>query len=149
MENTRPLTAPERSLAATMFGAALDPGPVTIRHAKFWMFQPWWITMAPDGHIWCHPEGRSWSPCYAQEGLGLQAHFLHELTHVWQHQQGINLILRRPPFARYRYTLAPGKPFTAYGLEQQACIVADAHLARQGRPAPATPAAYAALLPFG
>ena len=106
--------------------------------------------MAPDGHIWCHPNGFNWCADYAAQPIGMRAHFIHEMTHVWQHGQGINLVLRRPPLARYRYRLVPGKPFRRYGFEQQACIVADAYLRREGRemPGPAL-ADYAAVIPFG
>lgn len=141
----RPLTRAERGLAASVFGAGIDLDAVTVRRRKFWALQPWWITMAPDGHIWCHPNGTSWLGCYASGSLGMQAHFIHEMTHVWQHQRGVNLLLCRPPFARYRYTLTPERAFAAYGIEQQACIVADAFLARaRGRP----DAALEVLLPF-
>lgn len=129
----RPLTAGEVALAAQVFGTALDPAPVTVRRAKYWLFHPWWVTMAPDGHIWCHPNGFTWRPDFAAEPPGMRAHFIHELTHVWQVQQGGSLVTRRPPFARYGYRLTPGKPFTAYGIEQQASIVADAFLLSQGR----------------
>ncbi len=142
----RTLTTPERQLLAGVFGTALDADPVTVRRQKWWMLQPWWITMAPDGHVWCHPNGNSWSPCYASDSLGMQAHFVHEMTHVWQHQHGINLLLNRPPWAPYRYALVPEKPFCGYGVEQQACIVADAFVARaRGRPDPA----LETVLPFG
>lgn len=147
----RALTAAETALVARVFGDQVDAALVSVRRAKFWMFQPWWVTMAPDGHIWCHPNGNNWCADYAGETLGWQAHFVHEMTHVWQHQQGRNLLLSRPPFARYRYELVPGKPFAAYGIEQQACIVADAYLAAQGQRPPGRPALadYAAVLPFG
>jgi hypothetical protein len=149
IEAVRPLTPGETRLAASVFGTAIDLGAVTVRHAKFWAFHPWWVTMAPDGHIWCHPNGFDWRADYAAETLGFQAHFIHEMTHVWQRQSGINLILRRPPFARYRYDLVPGKAFTRYGLEQQACIVADAFLLREGRDVPGRALGdYAGLLPF-
>jgi hypothetical protein len=145
----RPLTAGETRLAASVFGGAIDLAAVTIRHAKFWAFHPWWVTMAPDGHIWCHPNGFNWREDYSAEPLGMQAHFIHEMVHVWQRQSGINLVLKRPPFARYHYDLAPGKAFTRYGLEQQACIVADAFLMREGRALPGKALEdYAGLLPF-
>lgn len=149
--DTRLLTPGERDLVASVFGAALDPDPVTIRRAKFFMFQPAWITMAPNGHIWFHPNGPNWSADFTAESIGYRAHFIHEMTHVWQHQTGINLILRRLPFARYRYRLEPGKPFTGYGLEQQASIVEDAYLLREGRRLEGRPPLerYAAMLPFG
>jgi hypothetical protein len=107
--------------------------------------------MAPDGHLWFHPNGTVWSPDFSAEGPMLRGHFVHELTHVWQHQTGINLVWRRPPLARYRYLpLADGKPFHRYGLEQQAEIVRDAYLLADGvrLEGRAPLAAYRALLPF-
>jgi hypothetical protein len=147
-DDIRPLTPAETALAHSVFGPALDPAPVTIRRRTWFPLQPRHITMAPDGHIWCHPGGHTWRPCFAADSLLTQAFFLHELTHVWQHQSGINLLLRRWPFARYRYTLTPDKPLHAYGIEQQACIVADAFLVRAGIPRQAPLAAYASVLPF-
>lgn len=143
----RPLTGGEIALAQTVFGAALDVAAVTVRHAKYWALHPWWVTMAPDGHLWCHPNGFTWAEDFAAEPPGSQAHFIHELVHVWQVQTGGHLALRRPPFARYRYTLSPGKPFRRYGIEQQACIVEHAFLARARGDAEAM-ARLAPLLPF-
>ncbi len=141
----RALTAGEIALAAAMFGAALDPAPVRLCRAKYWTLHPWWVTMAPDGRIWCHPNGPNWSADYAAAPPAYQAHFIHELVHVWQYQHGGHLALRRPPLARYRYALVPGKPFHHYGIEQQAMIVEHAFRARQrGTP----DAALEALLPF-
>ncbi len=147
----RPLTAGERALAARVFGLALALDPIRINRLKWWMWQPAWVTMAPDGHLWFHPNGDIWSADFAAERAHLRGHFVHELTHVWQHQQGINLILRRPPLARYRYLpLLPGKPFAAYGLEQQAEIVKDAYLLAEGLRLKDRPSleAYRAILPF-
>lgn len=133
-----------------MFGGALDPAAVTVRRARWWPLQPRAVIMAPDGHIWCHPQGSTWSADFAREGLGAQAHFIHELTHVWQHQCGLWLPLARLPFARYRYRLTPGRPFGDYGIEQQAEITAHAFLLREGGRAPtsATLRELAAILPF-
>lgn len=147
----RPLTSGESRLADSVFGAAIALAPVTIRCAKFWPLHPWWVTMAPDGHIWCHPNGFDWCADYAAQPLGMQAHFIHEMVHVWQVQQGGSLVTRRLPFARYGYDLAPGKVFARYGIEQQACIVADAFRLRAGQRIAGKPelAGYAAILPFG
>ncbi|WP_310497738.1 vgr related protein [Sandarakinorhabdus sp.] len=131
----RALTAGETALAASVFGDALDAGRVAVRCAKYWALHPWWVTMAPDGHIWCHPQGFNWCVDYSDQPLGMRAHFIHELVHCWQVQQGFNLLLRRLPLARYRYVLAPGKPFARYGIEQQATMVEHAYLARQRRQA--------------
>jgi hypothetical protein len=141
----RPLTPGEIALVASVFGPALDPAPVRIHRAKYWALHPWWMTMAPDGAIWCHPNGPNWSADYAAEPPGFQAHFVHEMVHVWQYQVGGHLALRRPPFARYGYALVPGKNFARYGIEQQAMIVEHAFRARlRGAPDPA----LEALLPF-
>ena len=148
IDTDRPLTAGEIAIAATVFGDAIDPARATVRHRKFWMFHPWWVTMAPDGHIWCHPNGFTWCADFAVEPIGGRAHFVHEMVHVWQHQSGRNLILARPPLARYNYRLQPEKPFARYGIEQQACIVADAYRLRE-RGDHAGLAPYAAILPFG
>ncbi|MBW8881788.1 MAG: hypothetical protein JF615_10320, partial [Asticcacaulis sp.] len=54
----------------------------------------------------------------------------HELVHVWQYAHGMTLvsyILRDviSHLGRYAYRTVPGKPFTAYGYEQQAAMVED------------------------
>lgn len=147
----RPLTAGERKFARTAFGGAIDLDPVTIRRDKWWWLQPAWVVMAPDGHIWFHPNNRSWHDDFSSAPLWLRGLVVHELTHVWQHQQGINLVLRRGPWARYDYLpLKPGKPFEAYGLEQQAEIVRDAFVKRMGAEIAGTPplSVYDAILPF-
>ena len=149
---SRPPSAGELDLIASVFGDALDPAGVTFRHAKWWPFQPRRIVMAPDGHIWFHPKNLSWREDFSTAHLALRALVVHELVHVWQRQQGINLLLRRYPFSRYRYLpLIPGKPFRAYGIEQQAEIVRHAYLLREGAAVPGAPSlgAYAAIIPFG
>jgi len=147
----RALTPGERAIAADVFGDALDREPVRLRRAKWFMFQPAWVTMAPDGDIWCHPNGGVWSTDFSTCPLWQRALFVHEMTHVWQRQSGINLIWQRRPFARYAYLpLTPGKPFTAYGIEQQAVIVEDLYRLGQGGQVPGAPpeATYRALIPF-
>jgi hypothetical protein len=151
MRSGRPLTPGERALVSSVFGTAIDCDPVRIHRAKWWMWQPAWVTMAPDGHLWFHPNDRGWHDDFSTSATWSQRHFIHEMTHVWQHQQGIDLRLKRPPFARYRYLpLTPAKPFHRYGLEQQAEITADAFCLARGlhlgnRPPLDT---YTALIPF-
>ena len=134
----RPLTEGERALAAEVFGRALNPDPVRIHCAKWFAFQPRNVAMAPDGHIWFHPDGGLWRTDFADAPERLQAFFVHELTHVWQHQEGLCLWVRRHPFCRYEYRIVPDKPLRRYGVEQQAMIVEHAFLARRAnRPEPA------------
>lgn len=151
-KHARALTPGEVMLARRVFGTAIDLEPVRICRAKWWFLQPAWIVMAPDGHIWFHPNNPAWREDFSAAHLGLRGLIVHEMTHVWQHQQGINLVLKRLPFARYDYLpLKPGKPFEAYGLEQQAEIVRDAYVLSEGGQVPGAPplSVYASLIPFG
>ncbi len=150
--NERALTAGEEALVASVFGDTLDTRGVTFRQGKWWWFQPARVVMAPDGHIWFHPRNPAWREDFSDAPLPLRAFVIHEMVHVWQRQRGINLLLRRYPFSRYRYLpLIPGKPFHAYGVEQQAEIVRHAYLLREGGRVPGAPRleTYAALIPFG
>jgi len=117
-----------------MFGDAIDTAHVQLVLGKWWPFQPRRSAMAPMGSIYFHPDGGGWSEDFSKEPLGRQAFFIHEMTHVWQTQKGgrFYLPLMRHPFCRYTYALDEGKPFEDYGLEQQAEIVKDAFLARNG-----------------
>ena len=149
----RPLTKGECALARTMFGQAIALAPVRVRRRRFWPFQPRSTVMAPLGHIHFHPAGPHYRDDFAAASLALQGLFIHELVHVWQTQQHgrFYLPLMRHPFCRYGYRFEPDRPFTAYGIEQQAELVRHAFLAAQGSPDPAAPplAALSAVLPFG
>jgi len=150
-EHVRALSPGERALVGSVFGGAVDPDPVTVRRGRWFPFQPRGTVMAPDGHLWFHPQGVEWRDDFAAAGLASRALFVHEMVHVWQHQSGIRLPLRRMPWARYAYLpLVPGKPFHSYGIEQQACIVADAYFIGQGAHVAGAPPLrdYAALMPF-
>jgi hypothetical protein len=152
MREQRPLTVPERILVAGMFGAAINPDPVRIRQWRWWPFQPQHITMAPMGHLHIPPGSDVWRDCFAQQGVEMQAFFLHEMTHVWQAQTKGRwyLPLMRHPFSRYGYDVVPGWSFERYGIEQQAEIIRHVHLMRNGVAVPGKPplAVLEALLPF-
>jgi len=147
----RPLTPGERALAASVFGNALDTRNVTVRGRKWWLLQPRCTVMAPRGHLHFHPHCPFYHEDFSRAPLPLQGLFIHELTHVWQHQMGRNLVFARGPFARYGYLpLIEGKRFEEYGIEQQAEIVRDSFiLSRGGRVDGAPPLeVYRKLLPF-
>ncbi|MDE2403391.1 MAG: vgr related protein [Sphingomonadales bacterium] len=149
---TRPLTPGEIALVASVFGDAVDCAPVRLHRRRWWPLQPRSVVMAPCGDIHFPPACPHWRDDFAAADIALQGLFIHEMTHVWQAQQRgrFYLPLHRHPFCRYRYRLQPGKPFAAYGIEQQAEIVRHAFLARMGsRPAHAgEAAALERLLPF-
>jgi len=150
---SRALTREERRLAASMFGDSIDYDAVRIHRRKYWPLHPRHVTMSPDGHIWFHPLGTLHCDDFGSASLALQGHFIHEMTHVWQAQRGgrYYLPLMRHPFCRYDYRFVPGKPFTRYGLEQQAEIVRHAFLMRRGVTIAEKPPLemVEAVLPFG
>jgi hypothetical protein len=149
---TRPLTIAERVLSHAVFGDAIDPDRVRVHRARWFPLQPRNVVMAPDGAIWCHPDGVLYRACYAAAPLDMRALFVHEMVHVWQAQTRGRwyLPLMRHPFCRYAYRLDPGRPFARYGIEQQAEMVADAFLVAHGiaRPGGLSMADYRAVLPF-
>lgn len=147
---SRSLTAAETALARDVFGNAIDYSRVKVFARKWWLFQPRQIAMAPDGNLWLSPKGDLYCDDFCQSPIERQGLFIHEMTHVWQHQQGVNLILRRHPFCRYSYALKAGWSLNKYGIEQQAEIVRHAFLLQQGEPVAGAPplATYRKILPF-
>jgi hypothetical protein len=130
----RGLTQGEIALAQTVFGNAIDYAPVRLKRRKWWLFQPKRITMAPNGHIYFHPQSAAYCDDFALAPLFTQGFFIHEMTHVWQTQSRgpWYLIFNRHPFCRYTYSLRPGAQLNDYGIEQQAEIVRHAFLLRHG-----------------
>jgi hypothetical protein len=135
-----------------MFADAIRCDVVRIRRRRWWPLQPRLVTMAPCGHIHFPPGSPHYREDFSRSGAASQGLFIHEMTHVWQTQQRGRwyLPLHRHPFCRYGYELVPGKPFSAYGIEQQAEIVRHLFLIKQhSRPtAPAEAEALERLLPF-
>ena len=95
--------------------------------------------MAPCGHIHFHPSAPAYRDDFSLASVELQGYFIHEMTHVWQHQKGLFLPFRRLPFARYGYRLKPGLPLDKYGIEQQAEILRHAFLLQNGIEMPGKP----------
>ncbi|GAA0765741.1 hypothetical protein FHS52_002017 [Erythromicrobium ramosum] len=148
----RSLTTGEVALARSMFGEAIDYARVTIRRRKFFPLHPRGVTMAPMGHLHFHPGAAHYCDDFAAASVERQAHFIHEMVHVWQAQTlgRWYLVLRRHPWCRYDYALRPGWTLGRYGIEQQAEIVRHAFLLRSGGQVPGAPAlvAYESILPF-
>jgi hypothetical protein len=149
--SARPLTTGEVELVRSVFGAAVDTGPVQMVRRKWWPFQPRGIVMAPTGNIHFHPQDPHWSDDFSRERSGLQGLFVHEMTHVWQTQTRGRwyLPLMRHPFCRYAYQVKDGRPFNLYGLEQQAEIVRHRFLAARGGLVPDPVRLAQVELPFG
>jgi hypothetical protein len=112
----------------------------------------WRRTFVPGGSLIVWPAAQALVDFGADGApLRLQAIFMHELTHVWQAQQGVNLLLAKlkagdGPRA-YAYNLERGPGFAELNIEQQAMAVEHAFLARHGGPAPHAAEVYHAALP--
>ncbi|GGD64934.1 hypothetical protein GCM10010990_13000 [Croceicoccus mobilis] len=136
----------------SMFGTAIDTGPVSIRRRKWFPFQPSNTVMAPCGHIHFPAEHAHYTDDFADASITAQGLFIHEMTHVWQAQQKGKywLVLMRHPFCRYDYSVRPGWPLKRYGIEQQAEIVRHVFMLRRGRTVRGAPplAQLESILPF-
>lgn len=122
----RPLTDGEKRLCQTIFARQIDLSTPRIC-ASYWILKHY--AMSPNGHVYFHPE--DYLLDYSQAGLGKQAWFIHEMTHVWQSQQGISVFWRALFNRRYNYELQAGKHFLSYGVEQQAQMVQDYFVLRE------------------
>lgn len=113
-------------MARSVFGESLKLDSVYV-YACGWIMRGY--AMSPNGHVYFNPH--DWRADFAQANLVTQSWLIHELTHVWQVQQGI-AVLRRALFdRRYRYVLEAGRAFLSYGVEQQAQMVQDYFLLKQ------------------
>jgi hypothetical protein len=139
----RPLTPGERAIATEMFGAGLDAARVRILALPIWDRA---FVAGPGLIVW--PARRA-SEDFAAFDMPLrtQAVFVHELTHVWQAQHGVGLILAKlragDSDRSYAYDLAGGPDFPQLNIEQQAMVVEHAFLASRGVQTPHPPDLYA------
>jgi hypothetical protein len=137
----RRLTPAERALAAEIFGAGLDVGRVRILAIPVW---PRAFVAGSSLIVW---PARLAPADFGDAPLYLQAILVHELTHVWQAQNGVNLLLAKlkagDSAAAYAYDLTAGTDFARLNIEQQATVVEHAFLAARGAPTPFAAELYA------
>lgn len=126
VSNARHLTEGERKLASQIFGDALILDEVKVIAHRLVLKH---YAISPNGSIYFHPH--DYRADFSLECLTLQAWLIHELTHVWQLQQGIAVVKEALFDRRYRYILQAGKCFWNYGIEQQAQMVQDYFLLSQ------------------
>ncbi len=128
----RALTAGEIALARRMFGDSICYDKVGVTAQSFMPFQPKGTAMAPDGNLYMYG---CYHDDFSQQPPMTQSHFIHEMTHVWQKQNGVldpiasalklSITYRFNYNAAYYYTLDAGRDLTSYNMEQQATIVQD------------------------
>lgn len=139
----RRLTPDEQALGREMFGEALDTRRIRILSVPVWNRA---FVAGPSLIVW----PAAWLPeDFGKATLALQATLVHELTHVWQAQHGVSLLIAKVKAgdspAAYAYRLTPDADFLALNIEQQAMVVEHAFLAARGVSVPHPPALYAAV----
>ena len=147
----RRLTAGERALAAEMFGAGLDTARVRLFALPVWGRA---FVAGPGLIVWPARAARA-DFAAPDVPLFVQSVLVHELTHVWQAQNGVRLLLAKlkagDSDAAYAYDLS-GEPsgaaaFARLNIEQQAMVVQHAFLASRGAATPHGSEVYAGIRP--
>lgn len=123
----RRMTPGEITMARTVFGQALHYNKVWVHCGSYLPFglQDKNTGMTPNGELYFREE--TYLADFSASHLYNQHFFIHELTHAWQHQQGM-WVRTRGLFswaANYRYSFGQGKVLNQYSMEQQASIVSD------------------------
>lgn len=83
--HSRPLTPAETRLARSVFGNGLDYSRIRLRFGTWWL-PPLGVAVAPFGHI--HFPACKLCPDFSARPQPERAWLIHELAHVWQHQNG-------------------------------------------------------------
>lgn len=129
-EPNRPLTAGEIAMLEPIFKDSLDYKAVRVINNSF-PFQPENVYMTPRGHVYA--PGSLWQDDFSR-AVRYRSVFVHEMTHVWQYANGMDLIgqsvveftRNRGSYEKaYAYELDAARDLTDYGMEQQASIVED------------------------
>jgi hypothetical protein len=112
-------------MAALVFGESINYERVRIHARRYMPLQPKNCCMTPNGSMYFHRS--CFLPDYSCAPPHLVHWFLHEMTHVWQHQLGYAVRLRGAVRIGlpYDYELAPGKALADYNMEAQAEVLAD------------------------
>ncbi|MFN4297948.1 MAG: hypothetical protein ACK4FB_14050 [Brevundimonas sp.] len=144
----RRLTDGERALASEVFGDAVRLNAVRI------MASPFPRAFVPGrwfGRDWIVWPRRVLPADIAVAAVAPQAVFIHELVHVWQAQQGVNLLLAKlkagDDRAAYAYPLE-ACVWEGLNIEQQASAVEHAFRLSRGGAVPGDAAFYRAVAPF-
>lgn len=123
----RRLTLGEIALARTVFGSYIDYSRVWIHLGSYLPFglQNVDTGMTPSGELYFR--GKNYVDDFSTASNPLRHLFIHEMTHVWQYQNGMWVKLRGSMSwaVDYHYNFEGKTRLNEYSMEQQASIVAD------------------------
>jgi len=133
----RALTRGERAFLAPLFQDAVDYDAIRIVRGRAFPLQGIRTLVTVRNLVYVPPG--LYSDDFARESPEHQACLVHEVAHVWQSANGVNvfagamraLVATGGRYRRaYQYVLAPGRDLIDYGIEQQATSLEDYYLAR-------------------
>ena len=148
----RCLTSGEKALARGSFGEALRLDSIRFLGSP-WPFDRAFVPGRVLGRDWIIWPGGRLSADLSTAPLAVQAVLIHELVHVWQAQQGVNLLTGklkagdRP--SAYEYPVGMDCEWGRLNIEQQAMVVEHRFRLSRGGRAPAASDFYDRLCPFG
>lgn len=148
----RPLTPGETGLAREAFSDALRCESIRFLSAP-WPFDRAFVPGRWFGREWIVWPRRTLPPDIATAPLKAQATLVHELTHVWQAQQGVNLLTGkiragdRPE--SYAYPTGMDCEWGGLNIEQQAMVVEHRFRLLRGGAVPAPSEFYDRVCPLG
>lgn len=116
-----------------MYGSSIKYSEVKIHEGKYFFSQPDDSGMTPRGEIYA--AGTAYHDDYSKEDASTQGFFIHEMGHVWQHQNDVLSVIWAALAEQiwhgfdyskaYPYLLDADKTLTDYDVEQQASILED------------------------
>ena len=135
----RTLTAGEIKICQSVFADLIHYDQVKIFSQCFLPWQPVGIIMAPCGAIYLHPD--NYCLDFSTQPLLHRAIFIHEMAHIYQHQQKINVLLQGAilqagyylsfkHYNPYHYQLQNQQDYFRYNIEQQGDIARDIYLGK-------------------
>ena len=148
----RSLTRGEIELAREAFGYHLRYDTVRFLTSS-WPLDRAFVAGRWFGRDWIVWPGRTLPPDIADAPLRTQAVLIHELTHVWQAQQGVNLLTGKlnagDRIESYEYPLGMDCTWEGLNIEQQAMVVEHRFRLSRGQRVPADHAFYDRVCPIG
>lgn len=147
----RALTQAEVALAREVFGRDLRLDDIRFLSAP-WPFNRAFVPGRWFGRDWIVWPRATLPPDLAQAPLRTQAVLVHELVHVWQAQNGVNLLTGKlragdGPGA-YAYPVDDRCEWGVLNIEQQAMVVEHRFLLAHGAEVPADQAFYERVCPL-
>lgn len=129
----RKLTPDEIEAAHSIFGESINYDSVRFIHRPHALMKLFTDAIAPNGHVYIYAPD-AWAEDYTKSTKRHRRGYMHEMTHIWQHQQGVNLFAKGLASTlanifnfekAYHYSFDNDRAFEDYEIEQQAQIIQD------------------------